>query len=111
MMSIPDTRSPAPPASGNRADRSSFAKRSNSTKSDATTIDFASIDAAAQAAFPPVLVWALPSGKQVRSKLVVSNPRCVDRECANPGPATAGRNNTLSRATRSAIARGIIAPG
>jgi hypothetical protein len=68
-----------PPASGNRADRSSFAKQSSRTKSGATAFDFAAVNAAALASFPTVLARILPGGKHVGAELVALNPRRADR--------------------------------
>ena len=78
-MSPPDMRRPVPPASGNRADRSSFTRPMSSRKSAAIAIDFATINAAALAAFPAVLARILPGGKRVGSELVALNPRRADR--------------------------------
>lgn len=78
-MSPPQMRSPAPLAAGGRADRTSFATRSNSRKSGATAIDFAAVNAAALAAFPAVLARILPGGKRVGSEYVALNPRREDQ--------------------------------
>lgn len=51
----------------------------NSTKSGATAIDFATVNAAALAALPAVLARVLPRGKRVGKEIVALNPRRPDR--------------------------------
>jgi hypothetical protein len=77
-MSAPQMRSPAPPASGNRADKSSFARRRNSTQRAASAIDFAAINCAALARINAVLMRLLPGGRAVAGEWQALNPRRAD---------------------------------
>ena len=56
-----------------------FTRQPNSTKSRATAIDFAALNAAALAAFPAILARVFPGGKRVGSEWVALNPRRADR--------------------------------
>jgi hypothetical protein len=70
--------SPAPPASGNRADRSSFAGPGKSRIAARKQIDFAAINRAALANLGSVLSRLAPGGKVIAGEYVALNPRRAD---------------------------------
>jgi hypothetical protein len=77
-MNSPDMRSPAPPASGNRADRSPFAKKRNTTNAIASAIDFAAINRGAVLSIGAVLTRLLPGGRIVGGEYLALNLRRSD---------------------------------
>lgn len=73
-------RRPVPCANtGTRAEASSFAERTNSTKRGRRAIDFKEINAAALACLGPVLWRLAPGGKVVAGEYVALNPRRADK--------------------------------
>jgi hypothetical protein len=89
-MSPPNMRGAARAPTRSRPDNKTFTRQSNSTKSGATEIDFAAVNAAALAAFAAVLARLLPGGKRVGAEIVALNPRRADR---NLGSFKVNRNN------------------
>jgi hypothetical protein len=74
MSDAPQMRSPAPPASGNRANRSSFARHRTTTNPNGRAIDFRRINAAALAHLGPVLCRLLPGGNVIGGEYIARNP-------------------------------------
>jgi hypothetical protein len=74
----PKLRSPARGGARNRADRSSFARYTNTRNSAATAIDFDRINRAALARIGAVLSRLLPGGRAVGAEWLVLNPRRAD---------------------------------
>jgi hypothetical protein len=78
-MSAPRMRNPAPRANaGNRANRKSLTRTSDSTK-PAAPPDPSEINRAALAAFRAVLARVLPNRKRVGAEILALNPRRADR--------------------------------
>jgi hypothetical protein len=71
-MGPPNMRGPAPPASEDRADGSSFARRAHSIKGGTTTVDLAEVNAAALALFPAVLARILAGGNRATRSAIAS---------------------------------------
>jgi hypothetical protein len=79
MTRAPVTQRAARGPAQNRPSNKTFTRHPNSTKSRATAIDFAAVNAAALASFSSVLARILPDGKPVGSEVVALNPRRADR--------------------------------
>jgi hypothetical protein len=77
-MSGPKMRSPPPPASGNRANPSSIARRSDTRNSLGQQIDFAAINRAGLAFLGSVLWRLAPGGKVVAGEYIARNPTRAD---------------------------------
>jgi hypothetical protein len=77
-MSVPEMQGAARAPTRNRSKCKPFSGQPNSTKSIATAIDFAAINAAALAAFPAVLARLLPGRKRIGAEIVALNPRRAD---------------------------------
>ena len=79
-MSAPQMRGPAPSwCAGNRAEASSFAKRTHSTNRDPRAIDFRAVNSAALACLGPVLRRLAPGGKVIAGEYVALNPHRADK--------------------------------